>query len=285
MSARNNQERTGAKPSVPSPVNNLDFTQQQNFSFPKPTEFVELPSQGLLYPEDHPLHGVESVEIRFMTAKDEDTLSSQALIRKGIALDRLIQDILVDKRIKVEDLLVCDKNAIIIRTRITGYGEEYKTKVTCPACSSGVTYTFNLGDVDTITTSDLKEAGLDFCPKGTFSIELPKSKVTVKARLMTGRDEKRLIQAAKKSKNKDAVDRTLTNQLKTIIQEVQGKTEKPIINHFVDTMPAIDSRHLRSYYAARIPRVDLTREFVCEECGHGADLEVPLSVDFFWPRE
>tara|TARA_R110002020_G_scaffold16719_4_gene58988 strand:+ start:1235 stop:2092 length:858 start_codon:yes stop_codon:yes gene_type:complete len=285
MSARNNQERTGAKPSVPSPVNNLDFTQQQNFSFPKPTEFVELPSQGLFYPEDHPLHGVDAVEIRFMTAKDEDTLSSQALIRRGVALDRFIQDIIVDKRIKIEDLLVCDKNAIIIKARITGYGEDYKTKITCPSCSSTVPYTFNLSDLDVITTEALQEAGLEISSEGTFTVELPRSKATVTARLMTGRDEKQLVQAAKKNKGKNAVDRTLTNQLKTLIKDVEGRTEKQVINHFVDTMPAIDSRYLRNYYAARIPKVDLTREFSCEECGHVAELEVPLSVDFFWPRE
>jgi len=285
MSARNNQERTGAKPSVPSPVNNLNATQQQNFSFPRPTEFVELPSQGLFYPEDHPLHGVDAVEIRFMTAKDEDTLSSQALIRKGVALDRLLQDIVIDKRINVDDLLVCDKNAIIIKARVTGYGEDYKTKVTCPSCSSSVDYTFNLSDLDIITADDLSEAGYSLCSEGTFDAELPKSKVTVKLKLMTGRDEKFLIKASKKSKGKNSVDRTLTNQLKAIIKSVEGRSERPIINDFVDMMPAIDSRHLRNYYSVRVPRIDMTREFVCQECGHDTDLEVPLSVDFFWPRE
>ena len=284
MSVRNNQERIGAKPSVPSPVNNLDLTQQQSFSFPKPTEFVDLPSQGRFYSEDHPLYQQESIEIRFMTAKDEDTLSSQALIRKGVALDRFLQDIIVDKRVKVSDLVLCDKNAIIIKARITGYGEDYLTQVTCPECTTRSKYSFNLGDLPTITASDIEEAGYAIEEDGTYDIVLPKTQVTVKVRILTGRDEARLIQFAKRTKKND-VDRTLTNQLKLLIVSINGDDNKPTINHFVDTMPAVDSRFLRSHYATRLPKIDMRQEFECPECGSLTELEVPLSVDFFWPRE
>ena len=284
MSVRNNQERTGARPSVPSPVGNLDLTQQQNFSFPKPTEFVELPSQGRFYPEDHPLHGVDAVEIRFMTAKDEDTLSSQALIRKGIALDRFLQDIIVDKSITVSDLLLCDKNAIIIKARVTGYGEEYLTQVTCPECSARSKYSFNLGNLPVITASDIEEAGYPIEEDGTYEVVLPKMQIKVKVRILTGKDEARLIQFAKRSKKND-IDRTLTNQLKMLIVSVNGDESRPTINHFVDTMPAVDSRFLRNHYATRLPKIDMKQVFDCEECGSITELEVPLSVDFFWPRE
>ena len=219
-----------------------------------------------------------------MTAKDEDTLSSQALIRKGIALDRFLQDIIVDKRIKVDDLLLCDKNALIIKARVTGYGEDYLTQVTCPECGTRSKYSFSLGDLPVITASDIEEAGYPIEEDGTYDVVLPRSQATVKVRILTGKDESRLIQFAKRAK-KNEVDRTLTNQLKMLITSVNGDESRPAITHFVDTMPAVDSRFLRSHYATRLPKIDMKQNFDCEDCGGLTELEVPLSVDFFWPRE
>ena len=219
-----------------------------------------------------------------MTAKDEDTLSSQALIRKGIALDRFLQDIIVDKRINISDLVLCDKNAIIIKARITGYGEEYLTQITCPECSARSKYSFNLSDLPIITASDIEEAGYAIEEDGTYDVVLPKTQATVKVRILTGKDEARLIQIAKRAKKND-VDRTLTNQLKMLIVSINGDESKPAINYFVDTMPAVDSRFLRNHYAPRLPKIDMRQDFECQECGSLTELEVPLSVDFFWPRE
>jgi hypothetical protein len=274
----------GAHPAAPV-VPNLDLTKEQNFSFPRPTEFVDLPSQGKFYPEDHPLHGQESLEIRFMTAKDEDTLSSQALLRKGLALDRFLQDIIIDKSVKVEDLLVCDKNALIVKARITGYGPEYETTITCPSCTSKVNYTFDLEDLETVTADEIEEAGYPIAHDGTFEVVLPKSGAPVKLRLITGKEEKRLVAKQRKSQIKKTVDRSLTDQLKTIIVEVAGSTDRHVITHFVDNMPAIDSKFIRKHYALRTPKIDMSTEFVCEECAYETVLEVPLSVDFFWPGQ
>ncbi len=109
-----------------------------------PTEFVELPSQGKYYPARHPLHNKESVKVRQMTAKEEDILTSRTLLKKGIALDRLLTNIIVDKSIDPQALLVGDRNAIIISTRVSGYGSEYSTKVSCPSCGTAQPYVFDL---------------------------------------------------------------------------------------------------------------------------------------------
>jgi len=122
MPPRNNEDRVGAAGSDTSAPTPDLVNEKSPLTFTTPTEFVELPTRGRFYPEDHPLHNVEEIEIRFMTAKDEDILSSKTLLKKGVAIDRLLQNVIVDKRINVGDLFVGDKNALIVASRITGYG-------------------------------------------------------------------------------------------------------------------------------------------------------------------
>ena len=112
--------------------------------FVAPTEFVALPSKGTVYKEFHPLHNQETIEIRYMTAKDEDILSSRTLLKKGIAVERFMQNIIVDKKIKVEDMVVGDRNAVLIAARVSGYGSDYSTSLTCPNCNTKSEFTFDL---------------------------------------------------------------------------------------------------------------------------------------------
>ena len=131
-----NSDRLGAQ-SVQSSAPPPQITQNNDanpFSFVVPTEFVELPSKGKYYPEHHPLHNQETIELKHMTAKEEDILTSRALLKKGVALDRLLDSIIIDKRIKGENLFVGDRNAILLAARISGYGSDYSTKITCPSC-------------------------------------------------------------------------------------------------------------------------------------------------------
>ena len=149
MSVRNNENRLGHRePSDSSPVPQAQQAAQSSpFSFVVPTEFVTLPSKGKYYPEGHPLHGVEVIEVSHMTAKEEDILTSKSLLRKGVAIDRLLQSVIVDKRVDPNGLLIGDKNAIIVATRIHAYGEDYETKVTCPACGTTSNYGFDLSQI------------------------------------------------------------------------------------------------------------------------------------------
>ena len=114
------------------------------FSWSVPTEFVELPSQGIFYPAGHPLAGQKTVEIRYMTAKEEDILTSRSLLKEGVALDRMLQNILVNSAIDISSLLVGDKNALLVAARRTGYGPEYETRVACPACDTSQEYSFDI---------------------------------------------------------------------------------------------------------------------------------------------
>ena len=146
---RDNEDKIGAKKMDTSPPpQSLDeggaTGGSTGLSFVAPTEFVVLPSGGKYYPEGHPLHGEDTVEIRMMTTKQEDILTSRALLKKGVAIDRFIQSILVTKGVTPDSMLVGDKNAILVAARISGYGSEYITQVQCPVCQERSKFEFDL---------------------------------------------------------------------------------------------------------------------------------------------
>jgi len=248
--------------------------------FVAPTELVELPSKGLLYPEGHPLHNQEEIEIKLMTAKEEDILVNRSLLKKGVALDRMLQSILVDKRIKLDDLLVSDKNALIIASRVSAYGAEYKVQINCPNCSVANDYIFDLEDKEIKYLYGHDRDDVRIAESGNFLVTLPKTKMEVEFRLLLGSDERKLLEVNKKNKG----NISLTQQFKTFITSVNGVTDKDTIARFIDVMPAYDSKFLRLTYAEVLPTVDLKQYFECSECDHSQDMEVPFTVEFFWPR-
>ncbi len=255
--------------------------QTGGFSFVVPTEFVELPSQGRFYPEGHPLCGQDSIEIRQMTAKEEDMLTSRTLLKKGVALDRVISSLIVNKSIDPDSLLVGDRNAIIIATRVSGYGNMYETKVSCPACGAKQDYSFDLNQANIYDGADARDLGVKTNDDGTFNITLPRTGVDVQFRLLNGRDEKSFLTGMQSDK-KTKAEKNITRQLAAIVVSLNGDTSMQAKQYFIDNVPSIDSRHLRLAYRLSAPNVDLTQHFQCVECSHEQEMEVPLSADFFW---
>jgi len=288
---RNNEDRMGVQhPSEPPPPStpNAENTSSSDVApaplqFVTPTEFVELPTKGKYYPEGHPLHGEEVIEIRYMTARDEDILSSRALLKKGIAIDRFLQNILVNKQIRVDDLYVGDKNAIIIASRINGYGNEYATRVTCPVCGSAGEYSFNLEEAK-VSFVEEKDSKNEHVGDGQFLVTLPKMNVTVTVRLLTGADERKMLQVQERARKQKLPEQTLTTQFKMFIVAVNGDADRQVIHSLIQNMPASDSRHLRDVYKDLAPNVDLTQWYDCEVCGNEEEMEVPFTTDFFWPK-
>ncbi len=297
MSVRNNEDRLGAPP-ADAPVGALhegETSPEQNnagigLSFAVPTEIVDLPSQGRFYPSGHALHGQETIEIKHMTAKEEEILTSRSLLKKGVAIDRLVQSVIVDKSIKVGDLLIGDKNAILVHTRMFAYGHEYKTRVTCPACSETDDFEFSLLSHKVVFPEGEDSEVYTINDDGTFNIVLPKTKVSAQVRLLTSTDESnfaRQLEITKKRQKKlgDVIPNTaLTDQMKAFIVSLNGIADKRQINEFVNNMPAADSRYLRTVYSELMPDIDLTQSYECSSCGHEQDMEVPFTSDFFWPR-
>jgi hypothetical protein len=237
--------------------------------FKLPTETVELPSKGLLYPEDSELaKGV--VEIKYMTAKEEDILTNQSYIKNGTVLDRLMKSLIVSK-INYDDLLIGDKNAIMIASRILGYGAEYTFDYL------GETHTVDLSQVE---NKPLKEE-LFTNRVNEFTFTLPKSGNTVTFKLLSHKDEQdvtRELEGLKKI-NRDASPE-LSTRLKYLILSVEGKRDKKDIREFVDNyLLAQDSRALREYIREIQPDVDLT--FFPD--GGNDRINIPIGISFFWP--
>jgi hypothetical protein len=290
---RRNEDRMGAEfdqdPPMDQVANDTQATEQHKpLSFVVPTEIVDLPSKGLLYPETHPLHNIESVEIRHMTAKEEDTLSSRSLLKKGIAIDRMISDILINKNIKVENMLIGDKNALVVAARISGYGPEYTTKVTCPSCNASQEFEFDLTNQMIsypLPDDKLQEIGIKKTLNNTFIISLWKGKAEVEIKLMTGKDELVLFEKMQKNqKSTGQAEASLTDQLKLMIRSVNGSSDVQVINQFVNSLPIVESRKLRNIYKQLTPSVELINTFTCNFCEFETDMEVPFSQDFFWPK-
>lgn len=250
-----------------------------------PTEFVTLPSQGRYYPNNHPLSGKEDIEIRFMTAKEEDILTDRALLKKGVAIDRALQNLIVDKSIRVEGLLLGDKNALVIAARISGYGEDYTTSVICPNCAERSENTFDLSEVEAISIAEaLDSEGVTLTENNTFLFTLPTTKAEIECRMLTGKDELAIAKEGMRRERQKESSTALTGQLKRMIVTINKVDAVARIAGFIDNMPARDSRHIRSVLSKVTPNVDLTQSFTCEHCDFTADLEVPLTSDFFWPK-
>ena len=286
MSIRNNQDRTGARPSADAPAAVEEEQKQQALPNPMtfviPTEMVELPSKGQGYPPDHPLFNQEMVEIRHMTAKDEDILTSRSLLKKGLALDRLIDNILVNKSVRSMHLLSGDRSAIVIEARKYAYGNEYKTQIACPACGEKKRYKYDLNDKQI----HYGEVPSNVTPneRGNFIVALPTSKFQIEIKRMTGKDEQDMLERIRKqNKGNNGIDSSLSEQLKSIMVSVNGDDRPAVCSYFAENMLSSDTRILREAYRRINPDVKLTFDFECRACGHEQDLEVALDADFFWP--
>ena len=253
-----------------------------NFDFP--TEVIELPSQGKVYPEGHPL-SKGTVEIKYMTAKEEDILASQNLIRKGVVLDKLFESVVVEPGLDIGDIFVGDKNAILLATRVLGYGADYEVEITDPFTLEPQKVTIDLSKVQTkdIDTDKLNTDNL-------YEFELPTLKKTIKFKLLTHKDEGDInkdIQAMQRlSKGGDIASQDVSTRLRYMIQEVDGNTDRGFINNFVkNNLLARDSRALRNYVREISPDLDLKFNFISDITGETEALDIPFGAGFFYPTE
>ena len=247
------------------------------------TEFVELPSRGMFYPQNHPLHGQETVEIRFMTARDEDILTSPALLRKGVAIDKFVQNILVDQNIRVADLLVGDKSAIMVAARVTGYGPEYDVKITCPECDTEGEHTIDLTDYHKYFQKFEQSENFTLNKDGNFETTLPASGMQAVVKLLTTRDEQTTANRQRAKQKNKLAESNATDFLKLVIVSIDGVTHPSELNDMIMDMPARDSRFLRKNYANLVPTVKMIENIECMYCGAVTETEVPLEATFFWP--
>jgi hypothetical protein len=240
-------------------------------SFKFPTETIELPSKGLIYPEDNPLSSGK-IEMKYMTAKEEDILSNQSYIQNGTVLDKLLKALIVTK-CNYNDLIVGDKNAVMIAARVLGYGKDYKFE-----------YKGEEVEVD-LSTLENKEFDENSITKGVneFQYTLPNSGTEITYKLLSHKDEMAIEAEIKglKKINKKA-DPMISTRMKQMILSVNGDSERKTVREFVDTyFLAMDARAFRKHIAGHQPDVNLLTQV--ELSDGGEDVEIPITVNFFWP--
>jgi len=252
--------------------------QQQKKSYDFITEIIALPSKGLGYPETSPLSKGE-IEIKLMTAKEEDILASTNLIRKGVVLDKLLEAVVIQDGVKPDDLLTGDKNAILIATRILSYGADYKVKITDPITEEEVDYSIDM--------SSLKTKELDFSKlnrQNEYQYTTSRGTNIVFQLLTHGLEKK--IDADLTAMNKIQKDAPveITTRLRHIIKSIDGNTDMGYINKFItNKFLAADSRAFRNYVRELTPDVDFTFDYVSPITGEKEALQVPFGLDFFYP--
>ncbi len=263
--------------SQPATSSGVPVKQQSNY----PTETIELPSEGHFYPEGHPLSGGH-LELKMMTAKEEDILTNQNLIRKGIVLDKLLESLIVTP-VKIDDILVGDKNAAFFAARRLAYGDTYgPVKVTCPKCQTECERKIDL------SLMKAKEVDVTKHPKGQnqFEFTLPYTKKVITYKLLTHRDENQIDAEIKGlSKVNKNSSSEVTTRLRAMIIAIDGSTDRAYINKFVNSeLPSRDSLAFRSHVKENTPDLDMNFDFSCDECAHEERMTVPLTAQFFWPE-
>jgi len=253
---------------------------KNEFGWEIPYESVPLPSQGIIYNPDTTLYNTDVLQIKAMTAKEEDILSSQAFMKEGTVIENLLKSCLIDKSFDVNDLIAGDRNALMISIRITGYGSDYNMTHSCSHCGHSNKVTAKLSElgIKRISTKPIEPG------KNLFEFVLPVTGKKIKYKFMTGHDDK---EEEIKQKRREAlgfkVDNKVTSFLENVIVEVDGITDKNKITHFVRNMPAMDSRKLRLHINENEPGIDMSWEYSCSSCTGNNKIGLPITTEFFWP--
>ena len=238
-----------------------------------PTEVVDLPSKGLLYPEGSPL-STGKIEIKYMTAKEEDILTSANLIKQGVVVEKLLESLIIDKSIKIDDLLIGDKNSVLIASRILAYGKEYEVEIDGRKIEVDLTTLKDIPLDESIVTNGANE----------FEFELPATKRKLTFKLLTSGDEKEIDGEVKGYEKIHGIGYELTTRLKHQIISIDGDTKRASINSFVDNeFLSRDSIAFRTHVASIMPDVDMTSSYTDEE-GNEKEFTVPMTVTFLWPN-
>ena len=254
---------------------------KDTFGWEVPIESVPLPSRGVIYSPDSLLYNTETLQIKAMTAKEEDILTSQAFIKENIVVETLIKSCLIEKSIDVNELINGDRNALMVSIRITGYGTDYKVSHSCENCTNNNSIDVDLSQLSIKRLKDQPiEHGLNL-----FEYTLPVTKKTVRYKFLNGHDQKEIAIIEKRLQKAGMVqNNNVTNFLENTIVSIDGITDKNKIKHFITNMPALDSRKLRRHIKQSEPGIDMSWQYSCQNCGHDNDINLPITSEFFWPN-
>lgn len=255
-----------------------------NAIFEVPKIEVPLPSNGLVYPPESPLHGKQTILIESMTTKQENILTSRVSAKRGTTLTELVKSCLCDKTVDPRKMLTADRNTVMIALRASGYGPDYHVSVDCPKCGENSKQEFDL--------SSLPVRRLEIHPvesnSNIFSYTLPQTKAIVHFKFLLGEDEEEIVQtqAAKKKRGIVENDMVTSNLLHSIVSITTQKatyTDRAKIAAALPSLPAYDSRALRKYIQDNEPGMQMKGMMECPHCEHVQEVDMPLGANFFWP--
>ena len=249
-------------------------------SYVPPVTTVKLPSRGLVYPGDSPLYMAEAVDIKPVTAKEENILSSPVLIKKGIVLTTLMRACITNRLIDPDQMLVGDRNAVLTAIRVSAYGARYAARVTCPECGESFEHDFDLSRLS-LRTLDVQPAGGP--GSNDFSFKLPTSGREVHFKLMDANTVNQLERDMEAVKKKTGQEQGVTMRLMAQVISLQGVADPKHLPRALGDLAAADARALRLYMDRIAPGVDMEQEFECDSCGKKSEVEIPIGTEFFWP--
>ena len=270
--------------SRPTPTVQTHNVMREDFGWEVPVETVPVPSEGRVYDPDSSIYNKKVLEIRAMTAQEEDILTSRALLQQGTVITHLIRSCLIDKSVNVNEMLLGDRNAVMVSIRITGYGSRYSGDVSCPECGTSSLQHFDLSSLA------IKRLGIEPAVEGKniFEYTLPVTKKSVHFKFLTGQDEidrSAMIDRRRKLMPDIKIDNSVTSRLEQVIVSVDGITDRNKISNFIKNMPAQDSRKLRAFINQNEPGIDMNCDMNCPHCGQGSEVALPMGVNFLWPRD
>jgi len=253
-------------------------TQQK--SFPFSTEVISLPSKGLCYPEGHPLSKGE-ITIKLMTAKEEDILTSANLIRKNIHIDKLLESVVVEPGVKIDDILVGDKSAILVASRVLAFGADYPITVTDKYTGEPVEVNVDLSKIE---IKEVDESKLN--RNNEYEFVLLQSNTPIKFKLLTHGDELAINKDIEAISKVSQYSAEITARYRRIITEVNGSRDLSVIADFVtNKLLAKDSKELRKYMTSITSDLNFTFNYTYPSTGESEALAIPFGVDFFYPAD
>lgn len=242
-------------------------------------ETVPLPSKGVFY-KDGTLAGKDSLEVGYLTAAQEDILTSPNLLQSGKLLDVLLKSVIKDKSVNPSELLLGDRNSILVWLRSTGFGHEYEVSMVCRKCGEDYENTFDLSELDYQELEEMPDENL------LYTFKLPKSGAEIKFRLLTAGDESEILNIVKslQKKTKTKIDNTSTLRMAKSIVSVNGSQDQTAINKLSTSMPMQDAKAFNNYVASVEPGIILKQVCVCPHCEHESEEAVPIRSGFLWPE-
>ena len=277
------ETNTSTPPAPPITQNDNPF----GLSFVVPTEIVKLPSAGFLYPEGSALKGMKEVEVKSMTAAEEDIMINDSFIKNGVVFDRLIDSIMITPGIKAEDLQDCDKLAILMSARKTGYGNDMIFSVSCNNCDHNYDMEVSMEKMIEQSESSPYEpkSGEDWEyleESNTYSFNITSINIDVNIKLLTRQETKQLL-AFRTQKEKLGLPFNETIEfLRAVLVSANGITDRTSLNKLAEILPAAAARKIRYIHNVNLPKVNTNSETVCPACGYEETKEVPFSLGWFW---